>query len=148
MTLTEINWRPDRRRLRRFGTICLIAFAAVGAWIYFRHAIFGFELTARAARNTAYLLWIVAALCGVLRVAAPAGLQPLYVALTAITLPIGFVLSHVVIGALFYGVLTPIGLVMRLTGRDPLCRAFDREAKTYWVIRKPTTDAKRYFRQF
>ena len=38
---------------------------------------------------------------------------------------------------LFYGVVTPTGLLMRLFGKDPLRLRFDREAKSYWIAREP-----------
>jgi hypothetical protein len=63
-------------------------------------------------------------------------------------LPIGWTISHLVLGAVYYLVLTPIGLVMRLLGRDPMQRRFDRSAKSYWIERTPRTDPSRHFRQF
>jgi len=56
--------------------------------------------------------------------------------------------SHLVMAIIFYGVLTPIGLAMRLGGRDPLHRKFDRAAGSYWVDRRRPADVKRYFKQF
>ena len=38
---------------------------------------------------------------------------------------------------MFFLVITPIGLVMRLTGKDFLARRFDRAATSYWVRRDP-----------
>ena len=93
-------------------------------------------------------VWAAAALCGLLALAAPALLRPVYVALTAISLPIGFVLSHVIMAVFFYLIFTPLGLLFRAMGRDPLCRTIERDAKSYWVRREPVTDARRYFRQF
>lgn len=63
-------------------------------------------------------------------------------------LPIGWTVSHIVLGIVFYLVFTPIGLVMRLVGKDPMQRGFDREANTYWRTRTSQRDMKRYFRQF
>ena len=49
----------------------------------------------------------------------------------------------------FVGLLfTPIGLAMRLVGRDPLRRRFDRQASTYWIKRPEQDETGRYFRQF
>ena len=62
--------------------------------------------------------------------------------------PIGFVVSHVILGAIYYLVFTPIGLLLRAAGKDPMQRAFDRNAKTYWVEHDPHADARRYLRQF
>ena len=42
-----------------------------------------------------------------------------------------------VMGLLFYATITPMALVMRLMGKDPLRRRFDPEAKSYWIERRP-----------
>ena len=148
MALIEIDWHPARRRLRRFGVVALVAFAAVGAWVFLRHSLFGFALSEGAVSVAAYVLWCIAAVCGVLAAVAPRALRPLYLGLSLVGLPIGRVVSHVVMGVVYYVVLTPIGLVMRLLVRDPLHRKFEPNAKTYWVRRDETEEAKRYFRQF
>lgn len=50
---------------------------------------------------------------------------------------LGKIVSPVVIGILFYGVITPFGIVMRLAGKDPLRLKRDPEATTYWIRRDP-----------
>ena len=95
-----------------------------------------------------YALWALAALCTIVGVAVPLALRPLYVGLTLVSLPIGFVVSHVIMFVVFYGVLTPVGLVFRLVGYDPLRRKLEPGADTYWVRRRLENDTKRYFRQF
>ncbi len=148
MALIEINWKPDARTLRGFGWISLVAFAALGAWIYFRHTIFGFGLTESTANRTAYVVWAMAAACGLLAAIAPTVLRPLYVGTSAVSLPIGFVVSHVVMALLFYGLFTPVAFVFRLIGRDQLNRRFDPAAESYWVERNQIDDPLRYYRQF
>ena len=148
MALIEINWRPERQALRGFGWISLVAFAALGAWIYFRHTILAFGLSESAANRTAYVLWALSATCGLLAAVAPLRLRPLYVGMTAVSLPIGFFVSHVVMALLFYGLFTPVAFIFRLIGRDPLDRRFDPAAESYWVERKQTDDPLRYYRQF
>jgi len=71
-----------------------------------------------------------------------------YVAWTYAALPIGWTISHVILASVFYLLVTPIGLLMRLSGRDPMHRKIDPSAKTYWMERKNVTDPARYFRQF
>ena len=61
---------------------------------------------------------------------------------------IGWILSSVVLAVLYYLVLTPIGVLLRLTGYDPMKRRFDRTAKTYWLPRNSDTETERYFKQF
>ncbi|TVQ63129.1 MAG: hypothetical protein EA378_02225 [Phycisphaerales bacterium] len=74
--------------------------------------------------------------------------RPMYVGWMLATVPASWLISHALLAAVYYLVLTPIGLVMRAIGRDPLERAIRPDAPTYWVERAPTPDAKRYFRQF
>lgn len=47
------------------------------------------------------------------------------------------IVSPVVLGVIYFGVFTPTGLVMRLIGRDAMCRRFDPAAPSYWVRRDP-----------
>ena len=48
----------------------------------------------------------------------------------------------------YFLVITPIGLAMRLAGRDLMSRRFDPGAESYWLPHKADKDAGRYFRQF
>lgn len=54
---------------------------------------------------------------------------------------LGEVLHHVVsplaLGLIYFAVFTPVGLVMRLAGRDALSRRFEPARPTYWVRREP-----------
>ncbi len=57
------------------------------------------------------------------------------------------IVNPVVMGFLFYGTVTPIALVMRLVGKDPLNRAFDPKARTYWIERSPPGPTPETMRQ-
>ena len=61
---------------------------------------------------------------------------------------VGIVMGNVLFAAFFYFVLTPMGLVMRLVGRDPLRRKIDRSTPSYWQAAEKVADLKRYYRQF
>lgn len=50
---------------------------------------------------------------------------------------LGRIVSPIVLGVIFFGVITPFGMVMRLSGRDPLRLRVDPAAGSYWVPRKP-----------
>jgi hypothetical protein len=148
MPMIEVNWAPSRRHLRVFGAAAVVLLAILGAWLFYSHRIFGLEVSPPTAEAVAYGLWALAALAGLLLAAAPAALRPLYIALSAVSMPIGWVVSHAVLGTVYYGILTPIGLAMRLAGRDPLARTLDPHAPSYWVDRPPPRNVKSYFRQF
>jgi hypothetical protein len=50
---------------------------------------------------------------------------------------LGKVVSPIALGILFYGVLTPLAVVIRLTGKDPLRLKLDPGTDSYWILRKP-----------
>ena len=64
--------------------------------------------------------------------------------------PIGWIVSHLVMTLLYYVVFTPVGLLMRATGHDPLTRSFDSGMKSYWFERDESCelDKKRSLKQF
>ena len=78
----------------------------------------------------------------------PGMLRPIYVAWMTLAMPIGWVVSHLLLLFVFYLVVTPIGLAMRLIGYDPLTRQLDRSAKSYWTPHDPSGEAARYFKQY
>jgi predicted membrane metal-binding protein len=47
------------------------------------------------------------------------------------------IVSPVVMGLLFYGTVTPIGVLFRWLGKDPLRLRLDQNAATYWIERRP-----------
>lgn len=62
--------------------------------------------------------------------------------------PVGWTVSRLVLGLVYYGVVTPIGFVMHLVGYDPLRRRFDRAVSSYWIARPRREGTERYFRQY
>ena len=51
------------------------------------------------------------------------------------------IVNPLVMGLLFYLTITPMALIMRLIGKDPLRRNFEPEAKSYWIERRPAGPA-------
>ncbi len=70
-------------------------------------------------------------------IAVPRLLRPLNRLWHRFGLGLARVVSPIVLGLLFYLVVTPIGLVMRLAGKDPLRLQRDPKADTYWIERNP-----------
>ena len=60
---------------------------------------------------------------------------------------LGWVLSNILLGVTYYGILTPTGWVMRLCGRDPMRRNIGRKADSYWIRRDGERKVARYFSQ-
>jgi hypothetical protein len=62
--------------------------------------------------------------------------------------PIGLVVSTVLIGVIFYALITPIGLVFRVIGRDVMGKRLDKSAATYWHVRGAPRPATSYFKLY
>jgi len=145
--LVQLNFRPDIKQLRQFGFIALGAFTVIGGVILWRGGLFGIDFGS-AARSIAYVLWALGVVSAGFSLVFPKANRPLFVGLALVAFPIGLVVSHVVLALLFFGVLTPVALVFRLIGRDPLERRFEPERESYWIDLPEVTDPESYFRQF
>lgn len=147
MALIKMDWNPPQTTLRTFGVIGLVAFPLLALAAYYQFA--AFKLIPDGAKDA--VTWALLAL-GVYSAGgaliAPIILKPLFVGMSIIGVPIGLVVSYVMLGAIYFLIVTPIALVFKIIGRDAMTRRFDPAAETYWIKRKPATNVKRYFRQF
>lgn len=145
--MIEIDWKPDEKTLKQFGFIAVFGFGFLATIAWFEWLVFSFGLgDARPVVAGAF-----AGLAGMsllFSLIAPKANLPIYVGLTVIAYPIGFVLSHLIMAFLFFGMITPLGLIFRLIGKDPLNRRFEPEATTYWSDPRPRRGKESYFRQF
>lgn len=67
----------------------------------------------------------------------------------AFSIVIGFFMSRLILAVLFYTVITPIGLAVRIFGRDILDERIDRLKKSYWIRRvSPHGDKAGYEKQY
>jgi len=78
-----------------------------------------------------------AAAFGGLALAAPRALAPLNWLWLRFGLLLHRVVNPLIMGLMFFLVVAPTGLVMRLGGKDFLRLKFDRAARTYWIAREP-----------
>ncbi len=73
---------------------------------------------------------------------------PFHVAWMKLAGALGYVNSRVILSLTYYGILTPVGFLIRLAGRDPLNRR-RRPAESYWIRRaKPRQDREQFERLF
>jgi hypothetical protein len=110
---------------RSFGIVFTVVFGIVGA--------------APLIGGGGILWWAVgiAAVFLALSLIRPRTLAPLNRLWTKFGLLLHHIVNPIVMGFLFFLVVTPIGFLMRALGKRPLNIEFDREAKSYWIERKP-----------
>jgi hypothetical protein len=77
--------------------------------------------------------WAVGGVLALWGLVAPATLGPLYHYWMKFAEVIGRFNAKLLLGLVFYGMITPIGFVARLFGRDPMARKFDAQAASYRV---------------
>jgi hypothetical protein len=137
--MIEINWHPKHKELRNFGLIALIASVIISLLLYLLK-----DLAIQwilAITGAGLIIFLCSLISDVLT-------RIIYIALTLVTLPIGWVMSFIIMAIFYFSILTPLGLVFRLTGRDPLHRKFDSRAESYWLKRQPPDTIDRYYHQF
>lgn len=138
MGIAALNRNPSPRELAWFGWL-LPAFVAVSAWLLYRGG--AAPWVAQGVVAAGVVLTLAFALV-------PSWRTRLYVAWMRVVFPIGWIVSHGLLAFIYFLIVTPIGRLLRLTGRDPLRRRIDRSAPTYWQIRMPERSVQHYFRQY
>lgn len=137
--MIEIEKNVSAGKVRMFCGFWLPLMAAtVAAILFFRFGLFVAACWALGA----------GAVLGIAGLAVVAIGRMIYLGLMYLTWPIGWIVSHVILAAIFFLVVTPIGLIMRLFGYDPMGRRIDRDANSYWHARPPARDAASYFKQY
>lgn len=133
----EPSGPTTQSQLRVFSACCAV-FAVVLAWSMIRTGLWPPQRTVQwiglafGAVGAAGLLW-------------PPSVRPIYRAAMVITRPIGFVVAQVLLSLLYFLVLTPVALLLRATGHDPLQR---RPPGSWRTVSNPTRDLRRAFRQY
>ncbi len=109
---------------RGFGVTLALLFAALGGWSLWT--------------GGNYSLWLFGLAAGffLVALALPGLLAPLNRAFVRLSALLKSVAAPIVLAVIFFGVITPVGMLMRLLGRDPLRRRIDANRQSYWIDRQ------------
>ena len=135
--MIAIQWNPSTKQLRQFAGIWFPAFCGLVGWSIGQKTGHWSEVE---------IGWVLAGLLSVGGLVLPALIRPIFVGLILLTFPIGWVVSHLLLGLIFYGVVTPIGLILRISGHDPL-QLKKPSGNSVWKTSVGKTDATRYLQQ-
>lgn len=133
----HINWRPDARELRRFAVAMLIGFTVLGLLSVWR---------AWGITTASVILWSAGAVLAIAAFIPGLG----RVAFLAVYLPtsiIGYVVSNVILALMFFLIITPLGILLKLMGKDVLQQRRQKNS-TQWIPVKGVKTGDRYYRQF
>jgi hypothetical protein len=136
MTHAEIP-ELDRRGLRHFalstGAIVAVLFGLFFPWLL----------------DVSFPVWpwIVAGVLGGWGLVAPASLRPVYRGWMRFGLLLNRIVTPVILGVLFFAMIAPISVLMRMFHRDTLARSFNEEAESYRVpsAKRPKSHMERPF---
>ncbi len=128
------NSQPDKKELRNFSLTFGIGLAVIcGALLPWR---FGYQFPVWP--------WVVFGLFSLLGLAAPFSLKLPYRIWMRFGLIMNAIMSRLILGIVYYLMVLPIGLILKMIGKDSMNNRFDKDALTYRVIsQKPNSDQMR-----
>ncbi len=120
---------PSLKELRQFGLIFGLILTGV------------FALLLPWLKGTAWPVWpwFPASLFWFAAAFAPGALQPVYRAWMKLAMIINAVVTRVVLGIVYYLVVSPMGMAMKLMGKDPMVRQWTVTLRSYRRPSQPST---------
>ena len=137
MKWSDVTKAPTLKMLRQFAGLSLVVFGGLAAWRLWHGQTGVFT----------YVLGTLAVLVGVTGLIAPAMVRPVYTGWMIVAFPIGWTVSKIALGLMFFLVFMPVGLVFRMTGRDAL-RLKRTAGGSYWLAKPASRSGDEYLRQF
>jgi len=128
----KIDLKPSVSQLKSFGFIAIAGFSLMATMVLWK-------ITDWQFRWPVFVLFGLAVLCPILSLVAPTANKPIYLTLMIVAIPIGFVVSGVVLRLIYYGLFTPMALWFKMRGRDAMNRQLDPGAETYWKDHRDQT---------
>ena len=135
MNLVKIDWSPDRKALKGFAVGMIVFAVLIGAFSIWKDRS-ALKVLAGILVAAGCLSWAFPDIVG----------RPIYKAWMGADFAISIVVSNAVNVIIFYGMITPLGLLLRALGRDSL--RLKRGAGSYWVTVTMPTDTDQYERLF
>ncbi len=134
--MVQINWKPNATELRKFGGAMIVGFAIIGSLLLWRgHA--GVAIGCYAFGATTGLLGLTGAKIAL----------PFYWVWMGLAFVVGNIASRILLAIVYYGLFTPMGLIRRAMGRDPLLLR-QTERPSYWLDTVKSEGADDYEKQF
>ncbi len=127
----------EMKELKKFGFVLSIVVCILGIIFSFKHK--------------AIYVWpfVLGAIFFVMNLICPICLKPIRFILMRISFAIGWANTKILLFLTFYLVITPIGLIMRIFGKDLLNQKIERNKSSYWIKREEVPfDKSRYERLF
>lgn len=129
---------PAPAVLRQFAALVLVVGVAVFAGTWYRHG------TATAGAAVGLVVGLAFGLPGLVY---PPAVRHIFVLALAVTKPMGHVLGIVLLGLVYYLMVTPVAVVFRILRRDAIALRPSR-ADSYWCRNRQAAQVRSYLRQY
>lgn len=133
---SDLQLNPTERTLRQFAGAWFLVFTAAAL----RQLVHGHKQIGVAL--------ILIGLIGVAGLVKPVAVKKLFIGATIAAMPLGWVMMQLMLAIMFYVVLTPIALIRRLSGRDPLQLRRQSGKQSSWVQRGNPPPPENYLKQY
>lgn len=131
--MVKINWDPSRSEIQNFGRVLVISFAVITGLLVWRHKL---PIAAYTGMAMGIGLWAWAL---------PQRSEPFYRLWMGLAFVIGTVASYIAMAIVFFLIVTPIGLFLRLSKRDPLkIKKPPSTIPSYWETHDDLSDKSGY----
>ena len=131
------NIKEEKTDLRKFGVSVGIVILLISAALYFLD------------KDSFIYFGIIGILLLLFGIILPNLLKPLNKVWMTLAIILGWFMSRVILFILYYVIITPIGFLLKLIGKDFLHLKIDKKSQSYWEIReKKITEQIDYERQF
>tara|TARA_B100001250_G_C19567404_1_gene686112 strand:+ start:31 stop:462 length:432 start_codon:yes stop_codon:yes gene_type:complete len=143
--MIKFDLSPNKKKLSQFGWIGLFGFSVIGFIIAIKIDSFN----GSASFLIPSICWSLAIVSPILSLTFPRGLLPLYLILSLVAIPIGIIVSNIILMVIFYLLISPIAIFFRLIGRDELkIRKNSHHENTFWIKQDSSKGLESYYRQF
>ncbi len=139
MTTNQHLNRQKRKQVRQFGLMVGSVLVLIGLWKLYqgKHEIIRITL------------WSIGGSLVITGVIVPVLLTPVYWVWVKLAHLLGWINTRLLLGIIFFVIITPMAIVMKVFGRDALNRKIDKDTDSYWVPRPSIESIKEYCeRQF
>ena len=132
------NESATKKQLRTFGIV-----------LSFFLSIIGLINFLKGNPDVPFYLWSFGGATLIIALFSPVIIKPVYRVAMFVAHILGWINTRIILGLIYYFIFTPIALIFKIKGKDPLDRKIDKQAASYWIKRANKIDQnEQYLKQF
>jgi len=117
------NIKSEKSDLRKFGITVGIVLMIIAGLLFWKE------------KESCQIFLGVGAIILLTTITIPVILKPVYSIWMVFAIIIGWIMTRVILSLIFYIIFTPIGLILRLFGKQFLDLRWDKSKESYWNFR-------------